>query len=204
MRSLAEKGTLARAVLRASACPGRKPRWNRLSGGGWRGPRRGAHCAVGGGPGCARGGAGAGGCRPRCEVGRRGGARGVSVLPGSGRPLSVRPVMGQSGRGTASPRAPGPQRPSPTFFPCRITPRDRSRGDPGSRIPREARKPSPAVLRSAPAPRGASAPAPVLSMAIEVATETASRSPEQQETHHGDHRHLDGSNYRIWGDVLTD
>jgi hypothetical protein len=31
-----------------------------------------------------------------------------------------------------------------TFFPCPTTPRDRSRGDPGARIPREARKQAPA------------------------------------------------------------
>jgi len=69
--------------------------------------------------------AGAGGC---CSF---------SVLPGSGRPLPVRPVMGQSGRGTASPRAPGPQRPAPGFLPL------------PHGIPREARKPLPTVLRCA-------------------------------------------------------
>ena len=90
--------------------------------------------------------------------------------------------MGQSGRGAASPRAPEPQRPPPTFFPCLLaTP---------SGIPREARKPSPAVLRSAPALWVRRRPPPSCRWPSRSQAKRPRDHQEQQETHHGDHRHL--------------
>ena len=74
-----------------------------------------------------------------------------------------------------------------TFFPCPTTPRARSRGDPGSRIPRETRKSRPAILRVAPAASGAGRPPRRLLTAIKAARGGPDAATGER---HGTDRHI--------------